>query len=166
MEATHDHDDWRHWFQLYGPRLLVCARLWTRTRADADDVVQEAFVRYWRHQRHLGGEPLPLLLTSVRRAAIDLARAHSRRLAREELAEADNDSPLFEPDERSAGMESALQRLPPAQREVLALKIWGGLTFAQIAAQLDIPPDTAASRYRYALSALRKDLSALAETRP
>ena len=44
------------------------------------------------------------------------------------------------------------------QREVLALKIWGDLTFAQIAAQLDIPPDTAASRYRYALTALRKEL--------
>jgi RNA polymerase sigma-70 factor (ECF subfamily) len=45
---------------------------------------------------------------------------------------------------------------------VLALKIWGGLTFAQIAAQLGIPPYTAASRYRYALAALRRDLTPLA----
>ena len=162
MEATHDHDDWRHWFQLYGPRLLVCARLWTRSRADADDVVQEGFVRYWRHQRQLGGDPLPLLLTSVRRAAFDLARTHSRRLAREEQAGLDGDEAWFEPDDRNASVESALLRLPPAQREVLTLKIWGGLTFGQVAEQLGVPPDTAASRYRYALAALRKDLTSLA----
>jgi RNA polymerase sigma-70 factor (ECF subfamily) len=43
---------------------------------------------------------------------------------------------------------------------VLALKIWGELTFGQIAVQLEISPNTAASRYRYALAALRKDLIA------
>jgi RNA polymerase sigma-70 factor (ECF subfamily) len=160
-ELPHD-ENWRPWFRQYGPRLLVCARLWTRTRADAEDVVQEAFVRFWRHQRRLGGDPLPLLLTSVRRAATDLARSQSRRVVREELAGLDADDSLFESDERSAGLETALQRLPSAQREVLALKIWGGLTFAQIAEQLGIPPDTAASRYRYALATLRKDLTPLA----
>ena len=45
-----------------------------------------------------------------------------------------------------------------ARREVLVLKIWNGLTFEQIARTLDIPPNTAASRYRYALAALRKEL--------
>lgn len=162
MEDTADHDDWRHWFRHYGPRLLVCARLWTRRPADAEDVVQEAFVRYWRHQRHLPGDPLPLLLTSVRRAALDLARSHSRRLAREEQVETEHENGIFEPDERSAAMESALQRLAAPQREVLTLKLWGGLTFAQIAEQLGIPADTAASRYRYALASLRKELTPLA----
>jgi RNA polymerase sigma-70 factor (ECF subfamily) len=42
---------------------------------------------------------------------------------------------------------------------VLVLKIWGQLTFDQIAAQLEISPNTAASRYRYALGALRKELA-------
>ncbi len=162
MEDIADHEDWRHWFRHYGPRLLVCARLWTRSRADAEDVVQEAFVRYWRHQRQLGGDPLPLLLTSVRRAAIDLSRSHSRRLAREEQADLELDTSVFEPDERSASVEAALRHLPSAQRAVLTLKVWGGLTFAQIAEQLDVPPDTAASRYRYALAALRKELALLA----
>jgi RNA polymerase sigma-70 factor (ECF subfamily) len=164
MEAIPEHEDWRTWFQHYGPRLLLCARLWTRSRADADDVVQEAFVRFWKNQRGLGGDPLPLLLTSVRRAAFDLARQRSRRATREEQAGADPeaDDPLFEPDDRRAAVEAALLRLPAAQREVLALKIWGGLTFAQVAAQLGIPSDTAASRYRYALTALRKELIPLA----
>jgi DNA-directed RNA polymerase specialized sigma24 family protein len=52
----------------------------------------------------------------------------------------------------------ALESLPPDQREVIALKIEGELTFAQIAAVLGISPNTAASRYRYALERLRGKL--------
>ncbi|MEJ6604061.1 MAG: sigma factor [Verrucomicrobiia bacterium] len=40
--------DWRPWFDTYGARLLLVARQWTRSGADAEDVVQEAFVRFWR----------------------------------------------------------------------------------------------------------------------
>jgi len=133
--------------------------------ADAEDVVQEAFVRFWRHQRGLGGQPAALLLTSVRRAACDLARRDLRRARREEQSDGGpgGNEPLFAPwsdgDDRRAFIEAALRRLPEEQREVLALKIWGELTFEQIAAQLDIPANTAASRYRYALSALRNELT-------
>jgi RNA polymerase sigma-70 factor, ECF subfamily len=166
MEDASAHDSWQTWFQLYGPKLLLCARQWTRSTADAEDVVQEAFVRYWRHQRGLPGEPMALLVTSVRRAAIDLARRDGRRTAREERVGAD-DTPshaLFESalehDERREAIAGALQRLPVAQREVLVLKIWGELTFDQIATELELSPNTAASRYRYALAALRQELTA------
>lgn len=166
MEALTAHDSWKTWFQLYGPKLLLCARQWTRSRADAEDVVQEAFVRYWRHQRDLPGEPIALLVTSVRRAAFDLGRREGRRSAREERAVADVEpafAPItapFEADERRVAIEEAMQRLPVEQREVLVLKIWGELTFEQIAAELDLPANTAASRYRYALAALRRELTA------
>ncbi len=165
MEDAHAHDSWKTWFQLHGPKLLLCARQWTRSLADAEDVVQEAFVRYWRHQRGLGGDPMGLLVTSVRRAAIDQARRESRRTVREQLAEEgfDQSSPVFEPllegDDRRQAIEAALRRLPAEQREVLVLKIWGELTLEQIAAQLDLSPNTVASRYRYALAALRKELT-------
>jgi RNA polymerase sigma-70 factor (ECF subfamily) len=43
---------------------------------------------------------------------------------------------------------------------VLVLTIWGDLTFDQVAEQLDLPPNTAASRYRYALAGLRRELTA------
>lgn len=166
MEAPHAHDSWQTWFQLYGPKLLLCARQWTRSAADAEDVVQEAFVRFWRHQRGLPGEPMALLVTSVRRAAIDLARRDDRRAAREERVGRE-DIPAFvvfessfDGDERREAIAGALQRLPAAQREVLVLKIWGELTFDQIAAELALSPNTAASRYRYALAALRQELIA------
>jgi RNA polymerase sigma-70 factor (ECF subfamily) len=56
-------------------------------------------------------------------------------------------------------IESALARLPEEQRAVLVLKTWGGLTFPQIAAALEIPANTAASRYRYAVEKLRELLA-------
>jgi RNA polymerase sigma-70 factor, ECF subfamily len=165
MEAPTEHDSWKNWFQLYGPKLLLCARQWTRSLADAEDVVQEAFVRFWRHQRNLPGEPMALLVTSVRRAAFDLARRDGRRTAREEWAQGVDEPLVFfqapvEGDERRAAIEEALQRIPAEQREVLVLKIWGELTFEQIAAELGLSPNTAASRYRYALAALRQELVA------
>ncbi|HEY0968723.1 MAG TPA: sigma-70 family RNA polymerase sigma factor [Opitutaceae bacterium] len=164
MEAAENPpEDWRNWFHAHGPKLLLCARQWTRSAADAEDVVQDAFIRYWRRQRSLGGEPIALLLTSIRRAALDRARSERRRDQREQSAGAAETEPWFEPapgnDERTQVLEAALRRLPEAQRDVVALKIWGELTFEQIGHQLAISPHTAASRYRYALESLRHDLS-------
>ena len=164
MEDAPDDDSWKTWFQLYGPKLLLCARQWTSSAADAEDVVQEAFIRFWRNQRQLPGSPMALLVTSVRRAALDLARRESRRAAREDRADGGLDAReslfvrLAEGDDRREMVEAGLNRLPDEQRDVLVLKIWGELTFDEIAAQLEIPANTASSRYRYALVALRREL--------
>jgi RNA polymerase sigma-70 factor (ECF subfamily) len=168
MEAAHESKTWKEWFARHGPKLLLCARQWTRSLADAEDVVQEAFVRYWRNQRGLPGDPQALLVTSVRRAALDLARREGRRAAREQRADGglEERERYFEPlpgdgDERRQQIEAALRRLPSEQREVLVLKIWQEFTFEQIGGALGIPPNTAASRYRYALAALREELEPL-----
>ncbi|MFT3868054.1 MAG: sigma-70 family RNA polymerase sigma factor [Nibricoccus sp.] len=163
MEDTSQHESWKDWFRQHGPKLLLFARQTTRTRIDAEDVVQEAFVRFWKHQRKLGGEPLGLLFASIRRAAVDLARRNLRRAQRELTAEAEpagGDFGLFETlgenDDRRVAIEAAIRQLPEKLREVLVLKIWGERTFEEIGAQLGLSPNTAASRYRYALMALRE----------
>ena len=98
--------------------------------ADADDVVQEAFVRFWKHQRHLPGDPNALVVTSIRRAALDLLRRTDRRGVREKAVAADDMETVawFEPeaDPRLQALAQSLQPLLPAeQREVVVLKVWG-----------------------------------------
>ena len=73
----------------------------------------------------------------------------------------DSEEPWFQIDDKetAAKVEAAVKSLPQKFREVVTLKIWGELTFAQIAETLDIPMNTAASRYRYGLEHLRSKLS-------
>lgn len=67
--------------------------------------------------------------------------------------------PQFEPDDDGQrSLAAAVDQLPVEQREVLVMKIWNELTFAEIATVLGISGNTAASRYRYALAALKKAL--------
>ncbi len=160
MEITISHEDWKTCFVQLAPALLLFARRWTRSQADAEDVVQEAFVRFWRHQHSL--ENRGLLYATVRSTALDRLRRDQRRAQREAVASLDHDphcEPIFAPeDEGQQLLAAAIERLPNEQREVVTLKIWNELTFAEIAIALGISPNTAASRYRYALSALKKIL--------
>jgi RNA polymerase sigma-70 factor (ECF subfamily) len=66
--------------------------------------------------------------------------------------------PHFDFDDGSQrALAAAIDLLPVEQREVLVMKIWNELTFAEIASALAISQNTAASRYRYALAALKKN---------
>ncbi len=163
MTDAHAEQDWRAWFAEHGARLRLIARQWTRSDADADDVLQEAFVRFWKHQRHLPGDPNALVVTSIRRAALDLHRRSDRRALREQSVAADAEVfAAFEPeaDPRLQALARSLPSLPAEQREVVVLKVWGDLTFEQIGEQLAISPNTAASRWRYAMEALRRLVTA------
>jgi RNA polymerase sigma-70 factor (ECF subfamily) len=162
---TDNDPPWKAWFHTHGPRLLLFARQQTRSRADAEDVVQEAVLKLWkRGASHSPPEP-GAAFVAVRRAAIDLARRNTRRAAREE-ATFERDQPptawfenTIENTERRVAIESALRTLPMSQREVIILKIWGELTFSEIGTTLSIPQFTAASRYRYALTRLKDALA-------
>ena len=160
MERTRSDEDWKTCFAQLGPALLLFARRWTNCWADAEDIVQEAFVRFWRRQHSI--ENRALLYATVRSTALDRLRSDQRRARREAMA-ADDSAETFDPpflamDEGQQLLAAAVERLPNEQREVLVLKIWNDLTFAEIGNVLEIPQNTAASRYRYALGALRKTL--------
>ena len=58
--------------------------------------------------------------------------------------------------ERNLLIQRAMNNLPEIYRNVITLKVWSGLTFAEISEALEIPANTAASRYRYGLIELRK----------
>jgi RNA polymerase sigma-70 factor (ECF subfamily) len=158
-------DEWTPWLVEHGPALLLLARQWMSSRPDAEDVVQEGFLRFWR-SRHRADDPVAYLYACIKRCAMEWHRAGCRRSRREEAAarnEVSGSQGLFlqrlEQDERRVAIETAMQSLPEAQREVLVMKIWGKLSFPQIARILAIPSNTAASRYRYALERLRLQLA-------
>jgi RNA polymerase sigma-70 factor (ECF subfamily) len=68
-------------------------------------------------------------------------------------------------EETGLALQSALAELPVEQREVIMLRVWGRMTFEEAAAVLDISPNTAASRYRYALEKLRDELQPLSRSK-
>ncbi len=158
-------EEWQVWLAKHGAALVLFARQWATSREDAEDIVQEAFLRFWR-SRHKARDVLAYLYTCVKCCALEWRRGSLRRQRREAAvarpdgagAEGLFACPL-EQDERRALIEAALRGLPEAQREVLVLKTWGSLSFPQIAVALDISANTAASRYRYALARLRAVLA-------
>jgi len=172
MDNVASHEDWKVCFTSVAPGLLLFARQWVRSRADAEDIVQEAFVKFWRRNHKIDNpenivarELFPsraLLYATVRSVALDLIRRDSRRARREAQAFSESEQ-IFEPqfesvDETQRILAAAVDGLPCEQREVLVLKIWNELTFAEIASALGISQNTAASRYRYALATLKKTL--------
>jgi RNA polymerase sigma-70 factor (ECF subfamily) len=162
MDNVATHEDWKVCFSELGPGLLLFARQWVQSVADAEDIVQEAFVRFWRRNHSI--ENRGLLYAMVRSSALDLIRRDSRRARREAVAVSETEQsvePQFQlEDEAQQALAMALDHLPKDQREVLVMKIWNELTFAEIAEALGISQNTAASRYRYGLAALRKTLPA------
>jgi RNA polymerase sigma-70 factor, ECF subfamily len=165
MDSSFQEAKWRDCYVQLAPKLLLYARQWVGSMTDAEDVVQTAFVRFWRHQPDAGSEHYPLLYAAVRSSALDLLRAHDRRARREADDRVDvvrGDEPWFdtqiEQREQADTMQAALSHVPTAQREVIVLKIWADLTFAQIAEALNESINTVASRYRYGLEALRRHL--------
>ena len=160
MDNVATDESWKTSFSELAPGLLLFARQWVRSRADAEDIVQEAFVKFWRRNHNVQNRPL--LYATVRSIALDLIRRDSRRARREAEAFSGAEQavePQFETaDESQRLLGSAVDRLPREQREVLVMKIWNDLTFAEIGQTLNISQNTAASRYRYALTALKKHL--------
>ena len=161
MENVATDENWKTCFCQLAPGLVLFARQWTRSAADAEDIVQEAFVRFWRTQRDVANRGL--LYATVRSIALDFIRRDSRRAGRESTVAAESDQtiqPEFETeDDSQRALVAALDLLPSEQREVLVMKIWNDLTFAEIASALEISQNTAASRYRYALAALKQKLA-------
>src|SRR4051812_15766043 len=70
---------WRDCYRQLAPKLLLFARQWLSSPADAEDVVQTAFVRFWQKQPDAAPEHYPLLYAAVRTAALDFLRSSDRR---------------------------------------------------------------------------------------
>jgi RNA polymerase sigma-70 factor (ECF subfamily) len=155
----------RHRAGVYATALRVLGR-----PADAEDVTQEVFVRYWRNPERFNperGELGPYLRLMARSRALDLlrheqadGRAQDRLKAvspRDEIPHAERPSDAVETQETRQQLKECLRRLPVEQREALVLAYWGGLTAREVASAAGVPFGTARSRMRLGLEKLRTD---------
>ena len=140
----------------------------TRSEADTRDALQEIFRRIALRPALLAGvrDERGFLLRMAHNQAVDVIRRRAARDRKHE-SQASETAGLFAsaPDADTqtfrAELEAALAELPPDQRAVVHLKLWEGLTFERIAETLNIPLNTAASRYRYGIDKLRERLRPL-----
>ncbi|MBS0266121.1 MAG: sigma-70 family RNA polymerase sigma factor [Planctomycetes bacterium] len=150
-------------FDLVAPRSVRFAQALTRNQHDAEDALQAAFVRLALYPRGLveAQHPWAYLLRIVRNEAIKIAQKKRAEDWLEMVAETWREEAI--PDFEAVQLvRLALEKLPPSQSEVVVLKVWEGMTFAEIADVLGESPNTAASRYRYALQKLTQYLQPLA----
>jgi RNA polymerase sigma-70 factor (ECF subfamily) len=140
-------------FQRHAPALALYARQWTPS---ADDCVQEALVELAR-QPVAPDNPPAWLYRVVRNRAMNAARASRRRTAHEQAAAADrtrlNRSPA-DPAE-AVDLEDLLSQLEPSAREIVVLRVWGGLAWQEIAQVVGGSKSGAQRHYVQALEQLR-----------
>jgi RNA polymerase sigma-70 factor (ECF subfamily) len=139
------------------PLLAYAQRLLGGDRFQAEDVVQETFLRAWRNAGRLdGGDARPWLFTVARRIVIDVHR--QRRPA--PAGKAPATATAAAPDELERALMAwdvteAFRALTPDHRRVLIEVHFRDRSIAEAARVLDVPEGTVKSRTYYALHALR-----------
>jgi RNA polymerase sigma-70 factor (ECF subfamily) len=144
-------------YQQHGRALLLFAIAVTGNRERAQDAVHQVFLKMLENLTLWQvADVKAYLFASVRNAILNDAKVQRRNVV------LDEESAWFDPPHRDYAAELNLRRalsgLPEDQRQVVVLHVWGELTFMQIAEVLEISPNTAASRYRYALAQLRESM--------
>ncbi len=151
-------------YRHFGRRLYGYLISMLRSPSDAEEVLSETFMMVARKREQIGkADNLRVYLFAMsRNLAIEMFR---RRTAQNEKLEGYAEYLEVSQGcegkwskEELDGVRKAVVELPEEQREVLVLKIFEEMTFEEIAELLRISQDTAASRYRYALEKLRKQL--------
>jgi RNA polymerase sigma-70 factor (ECF subfamily) len=134
------------------PALVLFARQWGDDFAE--DAVQEAIMQLMRlaDPPH---DPLAWLFAAVRNASNQYMRTQTRRKNREIKALAEK-KPWFNRADEDNELISELQQLPIDCRTVIVAKIWGNLTFEQIAATIGSSKSSAHRKYEEGLALLRK----------
>ncbi len=145
-------------FDLTSQRLLRLAIAVIGNQHDAEDAVQAVLVRVASQPKLLEAAACPwaYLLRMVRNEALSIGRKKRRWMSAGNLTKLITFRRVdeLERNETNDAIWTALRSLPPEQTEVVVLKIWEEMTFAQIGRLLDTPLNTVASRYQYAMKKL------------
>jgi len=157
----------RHSRLLFGLILRI-----VRDRAEAEEILQEAFVRMWTraetYDTVLGG-PLPWMVRVARNLAIDRLRAQRVRAAISTQAPDGRTADAIASDiqgpeavvvdtQRSQALTDALAVLPAEQRQLIAAAFFEGYTHSELARRFGLPVGTVKTRIRSGMIAMRQRL--------
>jgi RNA polymerase sigma-70 factor, ECF subfamily len=149
-------------FDLTSNRLVRFCVTVTRNQHDAEDAVQAALVKVASRPALLAAadNPWAYLLQIVRNESLAIMRRR-RRASCSSLIDLATSRRIdeLEQEETHRAVWMALRTLPTEQAEVVVLKIWESMTFAEIAHILEASPNTVASRYQYAMNKLAVKLT-------
>ncbi|WP_066361836.1 sigma-70 family RNA polymerase sigma factor [Herbidospora mongoliensis] len=148
-------------FRAAYPRVVAVAARVLGSRDEAEDVAQEVFLAFGRTEVP-AGEAIGWLSVAAAHTALNHLRSGRRRAVREEHAKGETVAPdiadaVVTGDERRR-VRAALARLPRRQAVALVLR-HSGLSYAEVAAALDLSPGSVGTIVRRAESALRKELN-------
>lgn len=149
----------------YKRRLYVFAYSLLKSESEAQDAMQDVFVKLISNTESFAqtDDISPLLFTVCRNYCLNL-------LKRRNLARKQTDDPTFQILKEANPLKTVAEReeaqilnqiigaLPAEQREVLVMKVYGGLTFKQIAQTVGEPQGTVATRYRLAIEKVKLGL--------
>lgn len=128
----------------------------TENYSDAEDVLQETMIDTvkYSHSYRTGTNPRAFILSMARHNAIDLVRRRREHLSIDdstvaELADGESLYPL------SRDIKELLGRLDADERQIIILRIYGELSFAEAAKTMEISVFAAQKRYQRALKKLR-----------
>jgi RNA polymerase sigma-70 factor (ECF subfamily) len=151
----------RHASAAFSLAYRMCGR-----RAAAEDIVQESFLSLWRSASGYDprrGSVRSWVLSVVHNRAVDAMRRVGAKAGRdvpdegiaERLPAAETTDAEVERRDDARQVRTALDELPPDQRQVIELAYFGGFTHTQIAEMLDLPPGTVKGRMRLGLTKMR-----------
>lgn len=152
-------------YRLTAPRLFAVARRFLPAAPDAEDALQDAYMRIWQRAEHFDparGDPLAWMVGVLRNACIDRLRARGRTARNEEcLDEVDEAAILVAPAELDRlAIGRCLGLLAASEQRVIMLAVREGFSHTEVSARLGLPIGTVKSHARRGLAKLRLCLEA------
>ncbi|HTU34034.1 MAG TPA: RNA polymerase sigma factor [Candidatus Acidoferrum sp.] len=150
-------------YRQHGPALLLFATAIAGERSRAQDMVHQVFLKLIEDgSLQQVSNKKAYVFTCVRNALANESRRRQRTVS------LDPDAAWFTAPDQNLAAETNLRRalgsLPREQSQIVVLHVWAELTFSEIGEVLGISPNTAGSRYRYALAKLRDALGGSVDT--
>ena len=170
--AQQDREAFSQLYDRFSNLVFTLAMRMLRVRSDAEDLLQEVFVQVWRQAENYSaerGSPEAWIINIARSRAIDKIRS-IRRMEKSfvltddpaRVESGENVASSAAESEARLAMNSAMANLPEAQRKVLELAYFDGLTQSEIAERLAEPLGTVKTRMRSGIQRLREIVSSRA----